>query len=248
MACTASDAHRSSNPFDTLPPELKQEIISLLPNVSSVKSAMMTCASLYHAFHDAEPLILTRVLQKQIHPDIAFEALLSYKTWLLDQTFKALDEPWDTDAVRDVLRSYNGNRSPSLRSEWVLRNALFLSNLHEQVEFFSQRFASSALSIDLTGAPFSSYEAQPSAGEIHRIQRTFYRFEIYCNLFRLHERKGRYGPRNLLRPSQRICPREQQRILFEQFPPWENEQLACIRDYLINQVSVRMLDQASFVT
>ena len=241
-------SHKASlNLFDLLPPEVNQGILSLLPNVASVNSAVLTCTSLYQAFRNSEWIILTKVLKQLIHPDTAFEAFLASRASILDREFKASSDPWNTEKAREVLRLYDGERSSSLIFQWTLRDALALSKLHEHACFFAGDFASSALSIDLKGASLSGDEMRPSASEMHRIQRTFYRFEIYCNLFRVRERRGCYGPRILLKPEQRIIPTDQQMMFFRRFPPWENEQLACVRDFLFNQVSVRMLDHASYV-
>lgn len=54
-----------------------------------------------------------------------------------------------------------------------------------------------------------------------RIQRAFYRFEVYCNLFQNPER---------------FDFREQRDIFFLKFSDWENEQLACMYDYLFRVI------------
>ena len=233
---------RPNSPLLRLPPELKQAIFSLLPDVLSIPAIILTCSVLSRAFLDAESLILTRILQRQIHSNIAFEAYLALNSSQLDLSFRTLkEEPWDLDKVRKLLENCDGNRSSSLDQRWRLRDALALSKLHEHVQFFTDRFASSALSIDPTGEVLSFSESQPSVTELHRIQRTFYRFEIFCNLFREREHKGRDSVSKILNPNTEagLSPKEKQTLFFARFPPWENEQLACIRDYLFDQLFER---------
>lgn len=59
-----------------------------------------------------------------------------------------------------------------------------------------------------------------STNEVTRIERSLYRFEIYCNLFR-DSAQFTFAPGP-----------EQREAYFSKFSPWENEQLACVQDYL----------------
>ena len=55
--------------------------------------------------------------------------------------------------------------------------------------------------------------------ETARIIGAFYRFEIYCNLFRKSDKK-------------QYSLDDKTRMFFKGFSPWENEQLACVENYL----------------
>ncbi|MCJ1402995.1 hypothetical protein MMC11_006217 [Xylographa trunciseda] len=116
-----------------------------------------------------------------------------------------------------------------LSTHWTLPDTLAIGNLYTQIQFFVADFASCGFAKQGFGtinAP--SYLGPFSSTERRRIERAFYRFELYCNLFR--ERK--YG-------DDRFSPEEQRDIFFASYTPWENEQLACIHDYLFDRLSIR---------
>lgn len=228
------------NGLCSLAPELKQAIFCSLPDAKSIISVIMTCSSLYHAFLDAESLVLTRVLEERIHDDTAFEACVALKSLKLDRIFNSFEiDFWSFSKVSEILALYSGHRSSSLSHQWKLNEAHLLIELHKNVEFFAKAFVSSALYINPMGMRLTGPEAQPSPAEIHRIQRIFYHFEIYCNLFRRKERYVHNKLYDTYSTEGRLPLEERQAIFFDRFPPWENEQLACIRDYIYDRICVR---------
>jgi len=105
---------------------------------------------------------------------------------------------------------------------WTISKALSISEFHRHVHFFAADFASSALA--------TTPQAQATPKELCRIQRTLYRFELYCNSV------GRSNACEF----EYFSEEEQRGYFFARFPPWENEQLACVHDYLFEQLSLRM--------
>ena len=217
----------SPSPFLSLPPELKQIIFSALPNASSLRSLVLTCSSFYRTFLDAETLIINSVLLTHIGSDLIFDAIVVSKSTTL--------EPCGSDAATELLELYAKQACTCLSPIQKLRDALVISSLHETIEIFSKEFASLALSTNpVTGLE----DASPyplSLLESNRVKRTFYRYELFCNMFR--ERGGienaqteRKNPRNVS-------------VFFSMCAPWENEQLACVRDYLSERLSLRMCYQ-----
>lgn len=170
----------------------------------------------------------------------AFEACVALKSLKLDRIFNSFEiDFWSFSKVSEILALYSGNRSSSLSHQWKLSEAHVLIELHKNVKFFAKAFVSSALYINPIGMRLTRPEAQPSPAEIHRIQRMFYRFEIYCNLFRRRERYVHNKLYDTYSAEGRLPLEERQAIFFDRFPPWENEQLACIRDYIQDRISVR---------
>ncbi|KAL6720884.1 hypothetical protein ACLMJK_002809 [Lecanora helva] len=181
-----------------------------------------------------------------MHPDAIFEASLASKSCVLDHNFKiARDKSWDNAAVKRLLKLYCGHRKPLLGLQLGLGEALALSKLQEHIHFLATDFASAALSVDPNGKSLSRSESQASYSELGRIERTFYRFETYCNLFRQRERTWSKGFCNFRGLQPRLDASDRQETFFENFPPWENEQLACVREYLFNQVSIPFNDVAA---
>ncbi|MCJ1249618.1 hypothetical protein MMC30_006844 [Trapelia coarctata] len=191
----------------SLPHEIRVAIFSFLPDVSSVKALALTCSLFLHTFGSAESVVLDSVLRAQIDP-----GLWSLVLTVLDSSSL---EPWSREGVLRCLTEPDNKRVPRQCTSW---EALALSELQKHVQFFADDFASSALA---TASP-----NQASPMEMHRIQRAFYRFELYCNLFR-----SRKGFR-----EERFSAQEQRDHFFAKFCPWEIEQLACIHDYLFERL------------
>lgn len=198
--------------------------------MASLKALILTCSSLYHAFLEVEPLILAKILQKEINPELMHDALATLQSSQI--------VPWNRMIARNLLMLYTTGQTSSLLPTWDLRKALVVSELQGHVQFFADRFASSALSKSpVTGLP----ETDPppvSPSELMRIQRTFYRFELYRNLF-VERRRGcgdYFGPLNA---------DYQGRYLDGGFTPWEHEQRACIHDYLVEALLTSFNDRAN---
>ena len=193
-----------------LPTEIITAIFSSLPDVSSARALALTCSSLFYLFLSANPLILVNILRNQIYPELLTLALA-----VLDSSKIS---PWSKAVVLRLLEHLEARVSRSC----TILEALTTSELHKHVEFFAIEFASSALA--------GTSETQASPKELYRIQRALYRFELYCNLFRKREACMEV----------RFEAEEQRDRFFDAFPYWENEQLACIHDYLFERLSVRM--------
>lgn len=215
----------SPNPFLSLAPELKQAIFSALPNASTLRSLVLTCSSFYRTFLDAETLIIKSILHTQIGSYLICDAIIVFESRTL--------EPYDNLTAIELLSSYAKKDLSRLSQTWKLRDALTIGGLHDDIEFFSRNFASSTLSINpVTGLDEPS-PALLSSSESNRIKRTFYRYELFGNIFRQLD-----AIENVL-----VAPESPQGMFFSICAPWENEQLACVRDYLHDCLSLRMSSQ-----
>jgi hypothetical protein len=118
--------------------------------------------------------------------------------------------------------------------DWSPASLKPLVELYEHVQFFARDFAARALwrspkpvmmrrwrDRDST-LPRNRLAKPFSRGEMRRLELAFLRFEIYSNLFRNTEWMDRW-----------ICVAED---WFWKFSYWENEQLACVHDYLAEEV------------
>lgn len=215
-------------------PELKCVIFTSLPDVTSARSLALTSSSFYHTFLDAQSIVLTQVLQNEISTDLLHGAFAAYKASKIPV--------WSKQAIQVFLIEYFGSSVPHKFQKWNLSEALHMSRVHGCVEFFAAEFASFALSKNSTTR---GSNAAPSFTELIRIKRILYRFELYCNLFRKpsHDRMIRDKRNCLIQPSP-FGKQEQRHIFFDMFSPWENEQLGCIHDYLIEEIKVPFDDVA----
>lgn len=208
-----SHSSNAKSPFETLPLEAKQAVMRALPDVESLKWLVLSCSSLYHAFRDAESWITTRVLLNEVDLDVLPETVV-----VLEST---RNRSWTRQGIIDFTSQHLTRRMPPPKS-WTLADALSISKLHSHVHYFATDFACKCLGIQAQERGVQ--QSSPSQLEIARFERTLYRFEMYCNLF------GDF--RNPI-----LSVNEQREILFSRFSPCENEQLACIHDYLYGKVS-----------
>jgi len=226
----------SSHPFLSLSLELKHAIFGSLPDVRSLFSVILTCRSFYHAFLGAPSLLLKIILQRQIAPEVAFDALVAFEASKLGPS----QAKWSKRQVKEILALYTGNRSCLWSRQWDLQNALEFSRLRDIVKFFATGFVTTALSRHPTGLldPPATTLRDVSPAELHRIQRTIYRFDLYCNLFK------KKSPTRPTKGAKLVWAvpftlQEQQAFFFERFSVWENEQLACVHDFLDECLSIR---------
>ncbi|KAL9100316.1 MAG: hypothetical protein Q9163_004295 [Psora crenata] len=208
--------------------ELKYAIFTSLPNVSSVEALALTSSSFYHTFNGARSLILGQVLEIGLEPELQHAAVAVSGSSQLQSL--------DQNTVAAFLKEFFKNPKMVCSRTWSLGQARRLSDLDNHVQFFTDEFISSALSRHSIGCTHDnvSVGGPPSIREIRRVKRALYYFEIYCNLFRQGggRRKSPQDAEN------------QQLMFFNRFEPWENEQLACIRDFLINSISEPFNDVA----
>ena len=201
-----------SNSLLGIPAEIKQLIFELLADIPSLRALISTCSTLYYFFLNSESSILAEVLQRRIPPSLMHPALAILKS--SKPTF------WSRQTAEDLITLYTRTDKASSLPELNLRNALLLSEMHDHVHFFANRFATYALSQHPVGVPrLSAVPISPS--ELCRIERTFYRLQFYCNLMTWRNK----GLSNRCEISS---------VISDGFAPWENEQLACIIEYLVN--------------
>ena len=217
-----------------LTPELKCLIFTNLPDVTSAKSLALVSSSFYYTFLDAQSLILTQILQNEISTDLVQGACAAYKASKIPL--------WTKQAVEEFLDRYFKRFVHDNTPKWNLSEALHMSKVHTCVEFFAAEFAALALS---KNPSMRGSNAAPSSKELMRIKRILYRFELYCNLFRKpsYDRMRR-GERNCLIQPSPFGAEEQRKNFFDKFSPWENEQLGCIHDYLIKEITAPFGDVA----
>lgn len=199
--------------IEKFPVELKQALLSALSDVPTLRSAARSCSSFYHAFLSAEELITTQVVKNHIDADVLPEAVVALKSFR--------SQPFTRQGVADFVDNHLRSRM-SPPDSWTLSEAFPLGNLHSSVERFASEFIAEMLN---TSSEFAYVDAPPawpvSRHEMNRIQRAFYRFEIYCNLLRDPD------------VSQAI---DIGKPFFSKFAYWENEQLGCVHDYLFRAV------------
>ncbi|KID83271.1 hypothetical protein MGU_09456 [Metarhizium guizhouense ARSEF 977] len=211
--------------IECLPVELLQMVLLELPDVSSLRAAALSCPLLYEVFLEADTTITTQVFLKQIDDSVLPEAKLAF----LSSSLHHGPEPEYQHGLVDFI-TQNLRQRPTPPSSWSLQKALQLERLHLCVSELTQKFVHTTL----TTYPTTQSKCTATRLERCRIERAFYRFELYCNLFRMLPKIYAELPIHV----------EQKQLFFACFAPWENEQLGCIHDFLVRAVSPAFNDIA----
>lgn len=220
----------------SLAPELKHAIFVYLPDVPSAKALALSSSSFYHAFLDAQALILCQVLQNEMDTEMLRDCLAALRVSQI--------QIWSKEAILKILDDYFGGSLTPRSHTWRLSEALAISKVHGCVDFFATEFASSALSKNPTAR---GANAAPSSSEMRRIKLALHRFELHCNLFRYpsHNRmvRNKLDRNRLIRPDP-FSAQEQHICFIEKFSPWENEQLGCVHEFLLQELTIPFCDVA----
>jgi hypothetical protein len=199
--------------MEHLPTELIQRALAYL-DLPSLRNAALSCRVLFNAFKGAERVTTSEILLREIDDDeVLPEAILVNESWHLSNS--SVDE-----AIEFAKKNLQG-RKPA-RLQWNLTDALPLARFHTYVRCLAAKYSHDALAtkscLVTPGDPFIR------SREIFRFERAFYRFQLYCNIV---------GKR---------CPVEDEELkdmFFGHFSAWENEQLACVQEFLVRLVAPR---------
>lgn len=124
-----------------LPVELVRQILSAIPDVQTLRSAVRSSRVFYRSFIDAESAITKAVLFNKVIQHLLPELLVAYRSSLpLDSTDSTLNRKAFRHLVHEFLRRI---RTSSLKLS--LQEALCLAKIHDNVERFARKFAKSAL-------------------------------------------------------------------------------------------------------
>lgn len=203
--------------------EIRQAILCEISDIETLDAALEADASLQSAFSGFPSLILGRIVQNivpsSLLPDIhacLASRHFNKKTWSIDRVLKISDNYFRRQVPEQI--------------QWELDDIRYISNIHQAIKLFVEEFSFSTLSTTESAPP-----SPISPSERHRIMSTFYRFEIYSNLFQPYANYP-WGLR-----SNDIDKDMVNTIFFSKFAPWENEQFACIYDHLVQKISPGMI-------
>lgn len=259
----------SSPPLLELPLHLVTMILAQLDSVPSLGSAILSHSLFYSSFRYDTRYIVQLILRSQIPFELIHYAEAAYKIKFVDnekgkeihnvlrRAFIGFDCRYDGAPSQEWClewvfhHSMGGTQIPNELSErqdnqsYTFMDSLSMANsiskTHAFVEYFCGCFVRDRLPLmqKLVGRPQSSGEDRPSQMELFRIKRALYRFQIYCNL--VFRNEVDFHPARWVRARRNYLL---DRYFFNPFPPWINEQLCCIHDYL-EQVLSRSFDEVA---
>ncbi|KAI9672726.1 MAG: hypothetical protein M1831_000161 [Alyxoria varia] len=204
--------------IESLPRELQFELLSFLPDSTSLKAAALSCPSLYISFAANEARLSKQAVLNHIDDELLNDALAILELSNLQE--------WTERNASEIVSRYIRHGNSFALDITTLSQALAIGRLHDCVLYFTHDFVAKALEthqvlpIDGTYNPFPG-SSEISQNESVRIQHSLYRWNIFCYLFG-HVKKAPVD----LEDHDKVFE-----MFWSRFAPWENEQLACLFDY-----------------
>ena len=196
--------------LEDLPPELKLALLRSFDNLVDLQS-LVHASPLYHAVYlENQSCIVQRVL---------LDGLDEYQYILIIGGI--LDIPTDRpEVLGDLIPFLKTNDAidipPACNSHIIFSgHGTNLARIQLSVQFAIHDFCTSALSKNPATGKYVEDDALLSLTEHARISRAFYRYQVFCTVFR--------------------GPEEHYRSIFDRFDflglfsPWEVEEIACVR-------------------
>jgi len=190
-----------------LPIELRQAILGFMPDLSSLINTTKSCSAFYQAFVEAHQRIVSQVFLREMDAELLPEAISvlesSHKTWTRESLLEFITRTLDSREVS--------------KGSWSMTEAISTVGFYHQVHDLAIDFATKSIRGRCDGTPLSQ-------AELNRFERAFYRYELYCNLFKDYNYPF-------------LSLEEQKYVFFSKFSPWENEQLDCVHGYLLRLIA-----------
>ncbi|KAL6702188.1 hypothetical protein J3F84DRAFT_26631 [Trichoderma pleuroticola] len=220
-----------------LPPELLRLILTSFDSLPDLYSFIMASPECFRIYRITPELILSSVLRRAIHPDALHHALA-----VAHADPREFMNPEEEDRLWQYLDRYF-QRDPALfEFPKKMNDIISLAKLNNMVSRLANDYTRHTLhalyATEKTeqdphhrAAPFSCHAACQnglSATEQARIQRAFFRYELYSRCFLANPRL----------PDESIFAADDQfKHFIQQMAPWEVEELSCLHEYFWVQVS-----------
>jgi hypothetical protein len=220
-----------SNPnasLDKLPTELKISILKAVPDISTLCTLFNASPLYYQAYMSQRRLILSSILSN-LPPSIATESLAVLQI----SRIPSGTESKCKEAVEKFATQYKQQQQVMIAQTLInldLEDVVAMATLHLLIERMTQRFCDSRCALNpITCEAEPTYE-RLSASETIRIQRAFYRLELFSRTFQFD---WRHWPLlYLLHGDPRTYP------LFSNYTPWEKEEIGCVVEFMSDMYEV----------
>lgn len=206
-----------------LPPEIRKIVLVNLPDLPTLRSAVLSHSCLNCVFVENRNCIIKSVVTSHVSPVLLPVALSALEASRI--------EPWSQLKVFQLLDRHH---SPYICPPYQLtmHDAHCLEKMHSDLCFFARGFAAAALSKHpLTGD--TEPPSEMTANEWHRISHNFYLFEFYCQLFRGRDSSLDRDPKS----SPDFEESEVRDLYKRRHSFWEIEQQTCVYEYLYRELS-----------
>ncbi|KAF7513070.1 hypothetical protein GJ744_011336 [Endocarpon pusillum] len=215
---------------ETLPNELKLAIMQRLPNLDALHALSLASKSFHEFRSQHNPLIAPFVLRNELGPILFDEAY-----WVSQASQTNLFQKDYSQQVTSFLNKWLDYEAGSLLPNNVPSNTIVeMSTLYRKITFLVQDFCAWTTEGYAPMHCSQTLRFSLSQNEVLRIARAFYRLELFCILFR-HRRIGGLDSEA---HEQNDSIRRHAYRLFGFWNAWENEEIACIRDYIFTRLAV----------
>ena len=216
--------------LETLPNELKLAIMQRLASLDVLHELSLASKSFHEFRSQHNPVIVPFVLRNELGPILFDEAY-----WVSQASQTDLFHDDYSQQVTSFLTKWIDYEPGSLLPNNVSSDTIVeMSTLYRKVTFLVQDFCAWTTE-DSTPMHYSqSLHLSLSQNELLRIARAFYRLELFCILFR-HRCIGGLDSEAY---EQYESIRRHAYRLFNLWNAWENEEIACVRDYIFARLAV----------
>jgi hypothetical protein len=199
-----------------LPCEVVASILKNLDNIRSILPCLLVCRKFYLSYQQYPSV------KKDIVANHITKSLLPYAVAV--RVASQLPKPLSAASIDEVLDNIYGPQAQlntlSCLNQMAVDDLRHLVRMHDIIHELAMEFAGQAWS---TLCPD---DVNLSSMEYFRFYRAFYRFELLCSLFLTFA------------PSYEDLANSRARAQFlSKHPPWENEQIACVHDFLAWKMS-----------
>ncbi|KAI9849496.1 MAG: hypothetical protein M1837_004116 [Sclerophora amabilis] len=230
--------------FEDIPTELKIAILSQCADLPTLNSLIRASPLYYRAHLESKKSILLSVGVNELPLD----AFYSWKAQRLRERRRPhADDQW-VRAVKEILVQYREDREkePPLANSFSWKELKQMLRFHRKVVFLTQDFCESTIAKHpVSGSPEPpEMRGELSSAETLRIHRAFYRFELHRHLFYLGHRylpATEFGGRETLLKYPELDKNFQASDFLCNFSPWEIQEIACVKDYMVRRHSVLIL-------
>lgn len=228
---TQPSDHNAHVTLDGLSLELKVAILQFMPNIRTLVAIIRSSPLFHGAYANQRQNILSKVLLRDLEPRLFPEALSLYEA----SNIPCGDAANRKESVEGLLARYRAQRDttpPFPPSSPDLETLEALARFWGVVTDTTSDFCRSKLSHHpLTHESLQGYD-EPSDHEKGRIYRALYRFELFYILFNMPLSVD-YDPDGS--DPDPFDWMDKSHLFLSIFNPWEVEEIACIRDYIMER-------------
>ncbi|KAI9753605.1 MAG: hypothetical protein M4579_005069 [Chaenotheca gracillima] len=221
---------REASRFQDLAFELQRMILYSICDIDSLRSIIHASPECHHIYAmERRKILATTLARDLISDEVILDALSASRSLPLRS------ETTTKPQVQEFVRSYRQDREKYVADLEILHidDLTHLGGLHGNVRFVTTYFYQYTLDAIPHYVEPIGHERAISRTELIRIYRAFYRFETFCNAFDFRRQLDSYHD-DQYDTWRKIDARDRADWFLSIFPPWEVEEIACVRDYIFN--------------